>query len=327
MNDVAVVILNYNGKKYLEKFLPILINYTSGSRIVVADNDSSDDSVAFLKENFSSIEILRFNENYGFAGGYNKALSQIDAKYFAIINSDIEVTANWLDPLYEYLESNEDYTAVQGKIRSYHLRTHFEYAGAAGGFVDNLGYPYCRGRIFDTVEEDLGQYDSIIDVDWTTGACMLIRSSAFNEMGGFDDHFFAHMEEIDLCWRMRSKGWKLACIPSSLVYHVGGGTLNKTSPFKTYLNFRNGLFLLIKNLPLRQLIWKLPVRLILDGLAAIKLMIQISPRHMLAILKAHLNFYLGFIREFKKRQRPFVSSKKSIVMAYYLRRKSTFNAL
>ena len=156
---------------------------------------------------------------------------------------------------------------------------------------------------------------------------MLIRSSAFNEMGGFDDHFFAHMEEIDLCWRMRSKGWKLACIPSSLVYHVGGGTLNKTSPFKTYLNFRNGLFLLIKNLPLRQLIWKLPIRLILDGLAAIKLMIQISPRHMLAILKAHLNFYLGFIREFKKRQRPFVSSKKSIVMAYYLRRKSTFNAL
>lgn len=327
MTDLAVVILNYNGKNFLAEFLPTLISYTPKARIIIADNASTDDSLDFLATNFSEIEVIQFTQNHGFAGGYNEALSQIEAKYFAIINSDIEVTENWLEPPYAFLEENEEYSAVQGKIRSYHHRNQFEYAGAAGGFVDNLGYPYCRGRIFDTIEEDNGQYDSIIDIDWTTGACMLIRSSVFKDLGGFDADFFAHMEEIDLCWRMRAKGWKMACVPKSVVFHVGGGTLNKTSPFKTYLNFRNGLFLLVKNVPSRQLIWKLPLRLILDGLAAIKLAFQSSPRHLLAILKAHLHFYFSFRREYKKRKSPHISSKMSVLWAYFLKGKKTFKEL
>jgi GT2 family glycosyltransferase len=327
MTEVAVVILNYNGKKYLEAFLPTLISHTADARIIVADNASTDDSVSFMKRDFPSIELIILDKNYGFAGGYNHALEQVEADYYAIINSDIEVTPNWLAPLLSFLDSNQNYAAVQGKILSYHNRTHFEYAGAAGGFVDNMGYPYCRGRIFNTIEEDKGQYDSIIDVDWTSGACMLIRQGAFHEAGGFDEHFFAHMEEIDLCWRIRTKGGKFACIPESTVFHVGGGTLNKTSPFKTYLNFKNGLSLLVKNLPGIQLVYKLPFRLVLDGFAAIKFAFESSPSHLLAILKAYFHFYRNARRDYRKRVVPHSCSEKSVLKAYYLKGKKTFDQL
>jgi GT2 family glycosyltransferase len=327
MTDVAVVILNYNGKKYLKAFLPNLISCTPDARIIIADNASTDDSVSFLEANFPELTIIQLEKNYGFAGGYNHALKQVSADYYAIINSDIEVTIDWLSPLRAFLDEHADYAAVQGKIRSFHQKSHFEYAGAAGGFVDNLGYPYCRGRIFDTIEEDKGQYDSIVHIDWTSGACMLIRSEIFHEFGGFDEDFFAHMEEIDLCWRIRAKGYKLAAIPESVVYHVGGGTLNKTSPFKTYLNFKNGLSLLVKNLPARQLIYKLPLRLILDGLAAIKFAVESSPSHLIAILKAHVHFYRHARRDFKKRDHSHICSSKSVLKSYYLQGKRTYDRL
>lgn len=325
MTEVAVVILNYNGRKYLETFLPALIAHSQEAKIIVADNASTDDSLNFLATTHPDVEVIKLEKNFGFAGGYNQALKQVDAKYYAIINSDIEVTANWLSPLVQFLNDHTDYAAVQGKILSYHQRTHFEYAGAAGGFIDNLGYPYCRGRLFNTLEEDTGQYDTQIDIDWTSGACMLIRREVFHDVGGFDGDFFAHMEEIDLCWRMRGHGWKLACIPDSTVYHVGGGTLNKTSPFKTYLNFRNGLSLLLKNLPANQLFYKLPLRLVLDGIAAIKMCVESSPKHLVAILKAHFHFYSRAQRDYRKRMKPLSSSRKSILVAYYLKGKKTFS--
>ena len=302
MTKVAVAILNYNGRKFLEKFLPSLIENSGQAKLIVADNASNDDSVDFLKQNFTEVELIQLEKNFGFAGGYNEALKQVDAEYFAIINSDVEVTADWLDPLVNFLDSNPDYASVQPKIKSYEDKTKFEYAGASGGFVDAMGYPYCRGRIFQHIEEDTGQYDDTIDVDWTSGACMLIRSKIFLELGGFDEDFFAHMEEIDLCWRIRSSGMKLACLPESTVFHVGGGTLDSSSPFKTYLNFRNGLSLLVKNLPMGQLTWKLPFRLMLDGLAAVKMAIESSPRHLFAVLKAHFHFYWRLPRTLRKRR-------------------------
>lgn len=324
MTKVAVVILNYNGKKFLEKFLPSLIENSGQAKLIVADNASTDDSVYFLKQNFPSVNLIQLERNFRFAGGYNEALKQIDATYFAIINSDVEISSGWLDPLVSFLDSNPEYASVQPKIKSYEDKTKFEYAGASGGFIDAMGYPFCRGRIFQHIEQDTSQHNDIIDVDWTSGACMLIRSTIFFKLGGFDEDFFAHMEEIDLCWRIRSNGMKLACIPSSTVYHVGGGTLSHVSPFKTYLNFRNGLSLLVKNLPMHQLVWKLPFRLILDGLAAFKMAIESSPRHLFAILKAHFHFYWRLPRTFKKRK--MVSSPSSIwlLKEYFIRGKKRF---
>lgn len=310
MTKIALVVLNYNGKKFLEKFLPTLYENSRQARLIVVDNASTDDSIEFVTKEFPNIELITLEENFGYAGGYNESLKRIEADYFGIINSDVEVAANWLDPLIDFLESKDKYAAVQPKIKAQVDKTHFEYAGASGGFVDALGYPFCRGRIFQHTEKDSGQYDDIIDVDWTSGACMLIRAKVFHELGGFDNDFFAHMEEIDLCWRIRSSGMKLACIPESTVYHVGGGTLDNSSPFKTYLNFRNGLSLLVKNLPLSQLIWKLPLRLILDGFAGIKFAIESSPRHLWAILKAHFHFYWRLPKTWKKRK--LVSSPRSI---------------
>ncbi len=327
MKDVAVVILNYNGRHFLEQFLPPLMAHSDQAQLIVADNASTDDSVAFMQQHYPHIRLIQLEVNHGFAGGYNEALKLIDTRYYAIINSDVEVSADWITHLYQFLHDHSDYSAVQPKIRAFHARDTFEYAGAAGGFVDSLGYPYCRGRLFDTLEKDTGQYDEIIDIDWASGACMLIRSEVFHSSGGFDAHFFAHMEEIDLCWRIRSAGWKLACVPDSVVYHVGGGTLHKSSPRKTFLNFKNGLSLLVKNLPARQLIWKLPVRLILDGIAAIKFALESSPTHLVAVLKAHWAFYSGFIRDFKKRDNTSSPRRISVLSAYFFKGKRTFTEL
>ena len=319
MHKVAVVILNYNGKDFFERFLPSFLANSGESELIIADNASTDDSIAFLRSTFSQIKLIELSKNYGFAGGYNQALSEIEAEYYAIVNSDIEVTEGWLNPLVDYLESNPEYASVQPKIKSFQHRESFEYAGAAGGFVDAFGYPYCRGRIFDTIEEDKGHYDLSIDVDWTSGACMLVRSESFDEAGGFDASFFAHMEEIDLCWRLRSTNWKLACVPKSIVYHVGGGTLNKSSPHKTYLNFRNGLSLLVKNLPLKELLWKLPCRLVLDGLAGAKLAFEESPSHTIAVIKAHFHFYSRFASNWRKRRITSSPRGSFMIWRYYMK--------
>jgi hypothetical protein len=327
MKDVAVVILNYNGRHFLEQFLPNLVAHSGEAQLIVADNASTDDSMTFMQQWYPNIRLIQFELNHGFAGGYNQALSLVDASYFAIINSDVEVSEEWLSPLVQFLNDHSEYAAVQPKIRSFHERGDFEYAGAAGGFVDTLGYPYCRGRLFDTLEKDLGQYDNNIDIDWASGACMLIRSEVFHSIGGFDAHFFAHMEEIDLCWRMRSAGWKLACIPNSVVYHVGGGTLHKSSPRKTFLNFKNGLSLLVKNLPLSQLLWKLPVRLILDGIAALKFALESSPMHLVGVLKAHWAFYGGFFRDVRKRHHTSSPRHINVVINYFIKKKRKFSEL
>lgn len=324
MSSVAVVILNFNGRKFLEKFLPSFIEHSGSAEIIIADNASADDSLDFLKTEFPSIRTIVLEENFGFAGGYNEALEQVESDYFAIVNSDIEVTINWLDPLVDFLEANEDYVSVQPKIKMFDNKELFEHAGAAGGFIDNLGYPYCRGRLFDTLEKDEGQYQEPIDVDWTSGACMVIRAEAYKKAGGFDASFFAHMEEIDLCWRLRSTGWKMKCLPESTVFHVGGGTLNKTSPRKTYLNFRNGLSLLVKNLPAGQLIWKLPARLIIDGFGAVKMAMSQSSAHFLAVIKAHFHFYARFRSNWKSRTATSGTRSFSAIWYHFVKGRKEF---
>jgi len=264
----AVVILNYNGRHYLEKFLPDVIKFSGSADVIVADNASTDDSMAFLAEHYPELRLIVLDENYGFAEGYNKALSQVDSEYYLLLNSDVEVTEGWLPPLLAYMEHNPDTAACQPKLLSVANRNKFEYAGAAGGFIDRYGYPFCRGRIFDVVEEDHGQYDSIADVMWATGACLMIRSKDYWDAGALDGRFFAHNEEIDLCWRLRLMNRRIVCIPSSKVYHVGGGTLPKSNPMKTFLNFRNNLTMLYKNLPDDELRHTMRVRYMLDYLAA-----------------------------------------------------------
>lgn len=328
MIKVAVVILNYNGRNYLEKFLPIVLQHSSEAEVIVADNASTDDSISLLNEHFSQTRIIELSENFGFAGGYNEALKEIEAEYFILLNSDVEVTDNWINPVISFLDSNTGYAACQPKILDYSKRKSFEYAGASGGFIDFLGYPFCRGRIFDTIENDLGQYDQSLDVFWASGACMFIRSDVFWNTGGFDADFFAHMEEIDLCWRIHSLGLKTKCIPSSTVFHVGGGTLAKASSFKTYLNFRNGLYLLIKNLTLGKLLIKFPVRILLDWIAALKFLFEGNRKHSFAVLKAHGAMVLNFRKMFEKRQ--LISSapkSKLLIYEYYLRGNKKFDTL
>jgi len=246
----AVVILNWNGKKFLEKFLPAVIEKSSASAdVYVADNCSSDDSVCFLKQKFPQVKIIKNKKNYGFSAGYNQALKQIEAEYFVLLNSDIEVTDNWIEPVINLMESDKTIGACQPKLMSFNDKSLFEYAGAAGGFIDKYGYPFCRGRLFQTIEEDKNQYNDTIEIFWATGACLFVRAEIFKKLGGLDDDFFAHMEEIDICWRMKNAGYKIMYCPNSTVYHVGGGTLHKSNAKKTYLNFRNNLSLLFKNLP------------------------------------------------------------------------------
>ncbi len=320
MTKTAVVILNYNGKAYLEKFLPSVVAHSENAAAIVADNSSTDDSVSFLKEHFPHVQLILLDKNYGYAGGYNEALKQVDAEYFMLLNSDVEVTKEWLAPLEQFLDANSDYAACQPKIKDYNHKALFEYAGACGGFIDFLGYPFCRGRIFDQVESDSGQYNEQIDIFWSSGACMMVRSKVFFEVGGFDSDFFAHMEEIDLCWRIHSLGHKIRCIPDATVYHVGGGTLAKSSPFKTYLNFRNGLYLLLKNLPSKKLLVKFPARIILDWVATLKFLFEGNPKHSIAVVKAHFSLIRNFSKTLSKRKLTSLAPKsKLMIYEYYLK--------
>ncbi len=287
---VAVVILNYNGASMLAKFLPLVIEYSPGAEIVVADNASTDDSAAVLAAGFPSVRVVQLDRNYGFADGYNKALERVDAEYCLLLNSDVEVTQGWLEPMLSFMENNPKAVACQPKILAYNNKTQFEYAGAAGGFIDRYGYPYCRGRLFDTVEVDNGQYNDVCRVFWATGAAMMVRSDAFRKAGGFDGRFFAHMEEIDLCWRMLARGGEIYVVPQSMVYHVGGATLKKSNPRKTFLNFRNNLLMLYKNLSVGELRGVMRVRALLDYVAALKFLLTGAWGDFKAVLRARREY-------------------------------------
>ena len=307
----AVVILNWNGKDWLEKFLPTVVQYSKDATIIVADNGSTDDSISFLSANFPTVSIVNNKENLGFAGGYNKALNQIHAEYYVLLNSDVEVCENWIAPIINLMDSDKIIATCQPKLLDFNNRSKFEYAGASGGFIDNLGYPFCRGRIFDDLEEDKGQYNDAAEVFWATGACIFVKAEAFWEVGGFDEEFFAHQEEIDLCWRLKNKGHKIMVEPSSVIYHVGGGTLDASSPLKTHLNFRNNLKMLFKNLPLPSLFVVIPIRLLLDAVAAIAFLKQENGFfHFFAIVKAHFAFYFAIPKLIGKRQK--ISQKNNL---------------
>ena len=331
MQSLSVVLLNYNGKTYLEKFLPSVVKYSATNEVVVVDNGSTDDSVDFLKANFPKIKLIEFDENHGFCGGYNKAIPLVDAEFVVLLNTDVEVTPNWIKPIYTFLKGNPDYKAAQPKILDQKQKQKFEYAGAAGGFIDHLGYPFCRGRIFQRIEDDLGQYDKERDIFWASGSCLFIEKATYINLGGLDEEFFAHMEEIDLCWRVWNSGKKVASIPSSHVFHVGGGTLDKSNPRKTYLNFRNGLSLLIKNEPKASLIWKIPIRIVLDWVAVFKFSLESDPKHGLAILRAHwyntINFRSVWKRRIKVNAVSLPRYYRSIAWEYFVRRKKTFDQL
>lgn len=289
--DLAIVILNWNGKNWLEKFLPNVIEHSENATIYVIDNSSTDDSVSFLKQNFSEIKIVHNQENYGFAGGYNEGLKKIQHEFYCLLNSDVEVTDNWLTPIQNIFENDPQIAAVQPKILDFNRRNYFEFAGAAGGFLDNLGYPYCRGRIFENIEEDHGQYNDEVEIFWASGCCFFIRSENFWAQNGFDARFFAHQEEIDLCWRLKNSGKKIFYTGKSRVYHVGGGTLNKQSPQKTFLNMRNNLSMILKNTPLLSGILLVIFRMILDGFAGIYFGYKNGLPHFWAVIRAHFSFY------------------------------------
>lgn len=340
---VAIVILNYNGRSYLEQFLPKVLEHSSGNfEIIIADNGSTDDSLSFLTEAYPELLHIDLKRNYGFAEGYNQALAQIDAPYFLLLNSDVEVTPGWLDPLVELLERDPSVGAVQPKILAYHGREKFEYAGAAGGWLDNLGYPFCRGRIFSVTETDNGQYDELQEVFWATGAALLVRSSLYRQLGGFDGDYFAHSEEIDLCWRIKRAGYKIMARPRSVVYHVGGGTLSYNTPRKAFLNFRNSLFTLVKNETASRLSWILPARLLLDGVAGLLFLSQGKFQHIASIVQAHWSFFGQWKATWRKRREnqdrvakvsiaatPNLAGRyaKSIVWAFYARNIQHFKDL
>lgn len=331
MAKLAVVILNWNGRKFLERFLPALIRFSPDyADIVIADNGSVDDSVAFLKAHYPTLRLLEFSHNHGFAKGYNVALQQIDAQYYCLLNSDIEVTPHWVEPIIEQMDADATIAAVQPKLCSFYRHDEFEYAGAAGGFIDKYGYPFCRGRVFNNVEKDYGQYDTVMDVFWASGAALFIRADVYHKVGGFDNDFFAHMEEIDLCWRIKNAGYKIKINPASIVYHIGGGTLPKNNSLKTFLNFRNDLFLLLKNLPENRLAKTFALRFLLDQLAAFVFLLQGHLKDFLAVYKA----FFAFLSHYKKcKRKRDVSTKmafhdtypKSIVFLYYIKKKKYFD--
>jgi GT2 family glycosyltransferase len=319
----AVVILNWNGIKLLEQFLPSVMQHSPQATIYVADNASTDNSVTFLETHFSNVQIIKNTANLGFAGGYNASLKNIDADIFVLVNSDIEVTANWLPPIISTFEKEPKTAIIQPKILDYKNKHYFEYAGAAGGFIDQYGYPYCRGRIFDTLEKDTAQYNDNQTIFWASGACFFIRKKIYDELQGFDADFFAHQEEIDLCWRAFNKGYAIKYNAQSVVYHLGGATLQEGNPKKTFLNFRNSLLMLTKNLPKERLYSVLFIRLLLDGLAGIQFLFQGKIKHLFAILKAHFYFYHLFLKQLKKRsdfQNPKYFNTKSIVYLYYIKK-------
>ena len=335
-SNIAVVILNWNGLNFLQQFLPTVKLYSGIARIIVADNNSTDDSINWLKSNHPDVMLIEMDQNRGFAGGYNTALKSVDTEYFVLLNSDVEVTENWLQPIISLMESDLSIAACQPKILSYYHRSHFEHAGASGGFIDYLGYPFCRGRIYNHLEEDRGQYNERLEVFWATGACMFVRAAIFKSLNGFDEDFFAHMEEIDLCWRMRLAGYKIMVEPVSVVYHVGGGTLPKSNPRKTYYNFRNNLMMIHKNLPDDKM-WKvLFIRIVLDGLAGIKFLAGGHVSDCFSIIKAHFYFYNNYSHRKKIRLNEKQNNKKttvpaiylkSIVISYYIAGKKCFSQL
>lgn len=329
--NIAVVILNWNGRSLLEQFLPSVVGFSKEAIVYVADNDSTDDSVAYVKANYPEVQIIQNESNGGYAKGYNDALQNIDADVYCLLNSDVEVTKDWLVPVIKTFEKFENVAAIQPKILDHKKKTHFEYAGAAGGFIDKFGYPYCRGRIFDTLEEDQGQYDDVSPIFWASGACLFIRKSVFEEVGKLDEDFFAHQEEIDLCWRIQNAGYSIMYNGNTTIYHLGGATLNTMNPKKTFLNFRNSLFLLIKNVP-GSGIWLLILgRLILDGIAAIKFLLSGKFSHFFAVIKAHGSFYSNLNSFIKKRKKLSQQGKYysvfSVVWQYFILKRKHFNQL
>ncbi len=327
----AIVILNWNGEALLERYLPLVVQYSGNADIYVADNASTDGSVAFVKENFPNVNLIQNSSNNGFAKGYNDALKQVDADIYCLLNSDVEVTPGWLEPIKEAFLKFPDASIIQPKILDLLRRDYFEYAGAAGGFLDQFGYPFCRGRIFQAIEKDEGQYDDTTEIFWATGACMFIKSDVFDSLGGFDEDYFAHQEEVDLCWRAQNKGLKVYYVGASYVYHLGGSTLSNMNPKKTFLNFRNSLYSITKNLPRKKAFPIIFVRLFLDGIAAIRFILQLKPVHCWAILRAHLSYYRHFGKMYKKREKanfiPLYYITKSIVWSYFVYQVKNFNIL
>lgn len=334
---VVIVILNFNGKHFLSRFLPGVIKYSQPHRIIVADNGSTDGSVELLKNEFTNVDLIEISDNKGYTGGYNFTLKDLKEDIFVLLNSDVEVTPNWVDPVVKMMDEDQNIAACQPKLLSYSEKSKFEYAGAAGGFIDNLGFPFCRGRIFSEMEVDTGQYDDSRDIFWATGACMFVRGDLFKSLEGFDEDFFAHMEEVDLCWRFQNAGYKICVNGQSSVFHIGGGTLSASNPKKTYFNFRNGLTMLVKNEKPGSLWWKLPVRSLFDGLALIKFTFADSWKDGMAIMKAHSYFWfnLGKIlrkrreakKAWKKSENPSQIYRGSIVIDYYLRSIRKFSDL
>ena len=335
-HKTAVVILNWNGVEQLRTFLPSVVTHTQDAEIIVADNASTDNSVDWVRQHFPQIKIISLPQNYGYAGGYNEALKFVDADFLVLLNSDIEVTTGWLQPLINVLEHNPTVAACQPKILSYHDKTHFEYAGAAGGYIDKYGIPFCKGRIFKTIEADTNQYNQPTDIFWASGACLTIRNTVFKQIGGFDADFFAHMEEINLCWTIHRLGYSIQYVTNSTIYHVGGATLNKANPKKTFLNFRNSLWMLQKHLPTTKLIGILLKRMCLDSLAALHYLGQGQWKHFVAVFNAHMSFYFNGKNKGKREalsHLPFFYSdsdlfiEKSIIFEYYLKGKKTYRSL
>ena len=332
---VAIVILNWNGRKYLEQFLPSVLstNYTN-YEVIIADNGSSDDSILFLEENYAGLQLIRFKENHGFAQGYNEALKLVESDYYVLLNSDVEVSGGWLQPMIDLLENDKNIAACQPKILSYNNNRVFEYAGAAGGWLDKYGYPFAKGRVFDIVEEDKGQYDQSEPIFWASGAALFIRSAVFHEMKGFDEYFFAHQEEIDLCWRIQLAGYKIYSCPLSVVYHIGGGTLPRGNSLKTYLNFRNNRIMLSKNLPFSKKIWIIPARNFLDGISAWKGLLSGDTGYFIAILRAQVAFIKWWLFYQKKSVFPITKKgnlsgylQKNMAWQHFIKKKRTFTEI
>lgn len=332
---IAVVILNWNGKKWLEQFLPSVTASTYHNyEVIIADNASTDDSRAFLQQYYPKLRIIRLSQNFGFTKGYNEALKMVEADYYVLLNSDVEVQAGWLEPMLALLENDPSIAACQPKVLSFHDKKMFEYAGAAGGWMDKYGYPFARGRVFDTCEEDHGQYDDAQPIFWATGAALFIRARIFHDMKGFDEYFFAHQEEIDLCWRIQLAGYKIYSCPAAVVYHVGGGTLHKENPRKTFLNFRNNKIMLSKNLPFPQYLWIMPVRDFLDGIAFWKALFSGKFREAGAIIRAHLAFINWWLFHRSKSPRPAQRKTtlpgwlpRNIIWLYFVKKKTRFSEI
>ncbi|WP_298764582.1 glycosyltransferase family 2 protein [uncultured Polaribacter sp.] len=329
---IAIVILNWNGQKLLAQFLPSIIEFSHNlATIYVADNASTDNSISYIQEFFPSVKIIENSVNGGYAKGYNDALQKVDADIYCLLNSDIAVTKNWLTPILKTFKEEKNTAIIQPKILDYNNKTKFEYAGAAGGFIDLLGYPYCRGRLFETLEEDKNQFNNNTEIFWASGACLFIRAKTYHEVGGLDEDYFAHQEEIDLCWRVKNIGKTIKYVGQSTVYHIGGATLLETNPQKTYLNFRNSLLNVVKNVPKKWFLIVIFSRLILDGIAGIKFLLELRPVHTLAILKAHFSFYSNFYKFLRKRKKLHKNQDyyihTSIVWQYFFRGRKTFEEL